>query len=294
MIISSFSSSNSSSSLSIQGCFQAGLQVLLPFSRYRHLQPGRRHAELPASAQRCGSKQSDIPVTIKSWLSCGCSELCCCCPTGLLAAPVWRLWFPPCDLRVPMGGTVVQARRSFRWRLPHQPGVARKHWWTGCCCSTLFPSHYSFLVFISTECVIVFACPSFLVFTCICLCVFVSESSSSATRLFSRTTCVVREPCPSFGLSWCWLPNIRWTSPWLGFVLWNTLFPILHLVPVCLWRPQQHGSCGHSNTSTVGLGCGYVKISIIVIFNKALWLWNILSPIERSHLSGDWWAISCS
>lgn len=62
--------------------------------------------------QSRGSKQSDIPVTIKSWLSCGCSvwapPCCCfCCSTGLvLAAQAWTLC-QPADLNGMMGGTVI-------------------------------------------------------------------------------------------------------------------------------------------------------------------------------------------
>lgn len=63
--------------------------------------------------QSRGSKQSDIPVTIKSWLSCGCSVwappscCCCCCSTGLvLAAQAWTLCHPV-DLNGMMGGTVI-------------------------------------------------------------------------------------------------------------------------------------------------------------------------------------------
>lgn len=62
--------------------------------------------------QSRGSKQSDIPVTIKSWLSCGCSvwaapSCCCCCSTGLvLAAQAWTLCHPA-DLNGMMGGTVI-------------------------------------------------------------------------------------------------------------------------------------------------------------------------------------------
>lgn len=74
-----------------------------------------------ASQGRRGSKQSDIPVTIKSWLSCGCSELRRLpLPPPLLlyrfAAQAWTLCHPA-DPNGTMGGTVISSYLSSRRRV---------------------------------------------------------------------------------------------------------------------------------------------------------------------------------
>lgn len=116
-------------------------------------------AEFKDSSQsHSGSKQSDIPVTVKSWLSSGCSELCRLPPPPpprlllyRFAAQAWTLCHPA-DLNGTMGGTAISSYLSSRRRVFWQPAfVFRQHMWMWVLMMRLMSTTCPLCVFMSTS-----------------------------------------------------------------------------------------------------------------------------------------------
>lgn len=232
-------------------------------------------AELPARARGCGSKQSHIPVTIKSWLSCGCSE-----PYRFAGCLVSAPW-PPCS----------DGRNACL--LPLMSALP-----TCCCQKTLtdwvallspyFPSTCSFLVFTSTKRVIGARPGLFLLvlFMSVLLRVFGSGGGGSAAWAFSGEG-PLGEGVPGLG------PTP--TSGGSKVLCFCETFPSLspnNFIPGVIRSLTHPGVVGFLQSKQ--------RLTTEVLLVCSLNMWRVASVLYltalmlRSHLFGDGLAISCT